>query len=285
MINFGLPIRIGRIENAVVHGLRKMGVLKSGGRVLIPLEPRIPNKFIAPGLSRMELRDVGLFDNPAIPKFDAKGFEKNLENILNTVNDHRELTDRIADAVGTFIWRPDWTAMVVMHPLTGKEILVPGRKFPSLDQKDIDLARPNSVIDYALRNRHLVYVPNYRFDISVPFYYIQVPEALDEGILRPTSAQRENINVTPFILACEAASDRKEDVPVSVVVAPVLWMPEKKVLGYHINAYTEWDTFNASGRSMNRPGLEPHLLRYFHLLSEAASLKLLELQKQGKFPQ
>ena len=244
------------------------------------------NKFIAPGLSRIEFKNAhqGLFDNAPIPSFDAMGFEKNLENITASVNDYKELSDRIADAVGTFIWQPEWFNLVVFDPRSAaSKVIMPCKMMPSLPIKDLGFDKPGSILDHSAKERRLIYLPDARFEGRDYFYYLKVPEDIDKQELQATEAKKENIDTELFSKTYDRTYKHKDLFPISMVISPIIAHPDK-VQGLYMAGYSEFSLFGSAERMTDRE-LGYDKIRYFHLLSEAASMVIDSLIKKGIFPQ
>jgi hypothetical protein len=244
------------------------------------------NQFIAPGLSRIEFKNAhqGLFDRAPIPTFDAMGFEKNLENITASVNDYKELSDRIADAIGTFIWQPEWFSLAVFDPRSaGSKVIMPCKMLPALPIKDLGFDRPGSILDHSAKERRLIYLPDARFEGRDSFYYIRVPEDLNKNELQATDAKTENIDTDLFARTYDKTYKHKDLFPISMVISPIIAHPEK-VLGLYIAGYSELSLFKSDERTPDKE-LGYNKLRYFYLLSEAASRVIDILLKKGIFPQ
>jgi len=244
------------------------------------------NEFIAPGLSRIEFKNAhqGLFDSAPIPSFDAAGFEKNLENITASVNDYKELSDRIADAIGTFIWQPEWFNLVVFDPrAAGSKVIMPCKMMPSLPIKDLGFDRPGSILDHSAKERRLIYLPDARFEGRDYFYYIRVPEDLDKQELQMTEAKKENIDTELFSKTYDRTYKHKDLFPVSMVISPIIAHPDK-VQGLYMAGYSEFSLFGSAERITDRE-LGYNKIRYFYLLSEATSRVIDILLKKGISPQ
>jgi len=267
-------------------GLTRIGKTIFPAKKIISCSELQMNKFVAPGLSRIEFKKnhPGLFDRTPVPPFNVLGFENNLEDITLKVNDYHTLSDRVADAIGTFIWPPEWFNLIVFDPKAAeKHVIIPGQMFPSLPLKGLGFDRRGSILDHSTKERRLIYIPDARFEGRDYFYYIRVPEDLDKQELQATTAKSENINVEPFIRTFEMAQKHKELFPISMVISPII-AHQDKVQGLYVAGYSELMAFGAPEREPDRE-LGYDKLRYFYLISEAASRVMDILIKKGVFPQ
>ena len=245
------------------------------------------NKFVAPGLSRIKFKNAhqGLLDRTPIPPFDAEGFVNNLVDITTKVNNHQELSDRIAEAVSTFIWPPDFFNLVIFDPQSaGSKVIIPSNVILPLPIKDLGFDRQGCILDRWASERRLIYIPDARFERRDYFYFIRVPEEIDNNELKVTNARSEKINTGLFTRANDKAYRRKELFPVSMVISPIMKRTEKKVQGLYIAGYSEFSLFGSASRMPDKE-CSSDKLRYFHLISQAASSVIGFLLQKGGFPQ
>ena len=165
----------------------------------------MPNKFVRPELSRIEFHKnhPALFDNTPLPSFDARGFVNNLEDITLKVNSYQELSDRIVDGIGTFIWPLDWFSLVVYEPKSQTPVLVPNQNSRVFPLKDFELGKQNTILDFSVKNRKILYIPDCRFERRDYFYYLKVPEERTSSKPKETSAKTEKLNVEVFVKSYE----------------------------------------------------------------------------------
>lgn len=244
------------------------------------------NKLVAPGLSRIQFKNAhqGLLHRTPIPPFDSEGFDNNLIDMTLKVNNHQELSERIAEAISTFIWPPDFFNLFILDPQSvASKVILPSNAIPQLPIKELDFDKERCILDRWAKERRLIYLPDARFERRDYFYFIRVPEEIDKNECMVTNAKSEMINTRIFTGANDKARKRRELFPVSMVISPIIRRADKKVQGLYIAGYSEFSFLGSASRISDKE-CSFDKLRKFYDISITASDVISFLRQKGGFP-
>jgi hypothetical protein len=245
------------------------------------------NRFVDAGSSRRDFAaDHKDFMNHApIPKFDVRGFERSLEDML-TVKDPQSLTDRAWDAVSTFIWPADWFSLAYKQNGTQvfTKVSTPYAKPHPLIEAGIE--EPGHFVDRAIKGKKIIYVPDARFEklFMTSRYYYEMDATGDLGerkIERVDLKEEDYVKFRKYQESYEKAQNKKEPFPLTLIIAPT-FLPKEDVTGYYIAGYSELAKFGCDDHQVQEAIVFDITLKYFQMVAQASAMALNGMPQMNK---